>query len=375
MPKKQKGPRLKIAVVATNSWYLWNFRKETLVALREAGHEVICFCGNRDYFERLSRLGVEVRNVEFGPRRVRIGTLWQTQRALRSQLDDFGPDVVLGFTLLANVHVGLWGPKASRWIAVIAGQGALAQYGALRQRLTLGLLRPMMQKASAVVFQNEVDLADWTDAGLVPPNRAHLVAGSGVDLAAWRPVHPAEGPINVLCHARLLRAKGIGHFLSLAKIAREKGLAAHFHLAGFAIPETQGGFPIAEIKAAEARGEITYHGALDDVRPLFQGRTVGCLLSEYGEGKPRSLIEALAAGCPILMSKIRGCDDLVGEANGVSVDLGSSGWRAEALAFIAALAADEDLYRTMGERSRALAQSKFDVRDNVTRLLELVEGK
>lgn len=367
-------PPLKIAVVATNSWYLWNFRKETLAEMIAAGHEVLCICGNPDYFECLRGIGVSVRNVTFGPRGLHLGAFCKAHKALRTELSLFQPDVVLGFTLQANAQIGLARRQWGRWVAVIAGQGALAQAGALRRWMTFLALRPLMRRAAAVAFQNEVDLKSWNTAGLVLPERASLMAGSGVDLEAWTP-EPADGPIDVLCHARLLRAKGIGHFLYLAKRAKERGLDVRFHLAGFSITQEFGGFPMAEIEAAAMRGEITFHGALDDVRPLFKGRTIGCLLTEYGEGKPRSLIEALAAGRPLLMSKIAGCDDLVCYNNGLAVDLSKADWSDQALEFIKRLSRDPMLYRTLAENSRTLAEVRFGVRDNIKALMSLIEGR
>lgn len=368
-------PRLKIAVVATNSWYLWNFRKETLVALRDAGHEVLCVCGNADYTDRLAGLGVAVLNVDFGPRRVKLGALWRTQKILRSILDDFQPDAVLSFTLLANVHVGLSGERSARWIAVIAGQGALVEYGAMKRFATLGLLRWSLARASKVVFRNSADCTAWTQARVVDQARTHLISGSGVDLDAWSPAPIASGPLEIVCHARLLRSKGIGHFLTLARQAKLIGLNARFQLAGFAIPEGQGGYPMSDIRAADERGEITFHGALDDVSPLFQGPTVGCLLSEYGEGKPRSLIEALAVGRPILMSEIAGCADLIENSNGYAVDLTKPSWTQDALEHLTRLDADRALYASMAAKSRTLAEMRFDVRDNIRTLQSLLEGE
>ncbi len=352
-------PPLKIAVVATNSWYLWNFRKETLVALMDAGHEVLCVCGNADYSDRLAQLGVAVRDVDFGPRRVKLGALWRAQDILRAILDDFQPDAVLSFTLLANMHVGLSGARSARWIAVIAGQGALVEYGAMKRFAILGLLRVLLGRASKVVFQNGADCVAWTQAKVVDHARTHLIAGSGVDLDAWSPAPIKGGPLEVVCHARLLRSKGIGHFLTLAQKAKLNGLNARFHLAGFDIPEGQGGFPMSDIRAAADRGEITFHGALDDVRPLFQGPSVGCLLSEYGEGKPRSLIEALAAGRPILMSEIAGCADLIENANGYIVDLKSPNWTQNALEHLNHLDKNRAHYASMAEKKPRFGSGAF----------------
>lgn len=366
---------MKLAVVATNSWYLWNFRKETLAAFVAAGHETVCICDNPLYFERLRALGVEVRKVSFGSRRLGGWRVLQSVWALRTTLREEAPEVVLGFTLKANAILGLAiGKRARRWIAVIAGQGALKGSSRNRKRLLHRALRVLMRRAERIVFQNQADQAEWIERNIAQADRVSLISGSGVDVSVWQPFEPKEQPIEVFCHARLLKEKGIGDFLALSRAARKRGLDAEFHLAGPSISELEGGFPMPQIREAEARGEVVFHGSIDNVRPLFHGRTIGCLLSRYGEGVPRSLIETLAMGRPVLMSEISGCEDILSNENGIAVNLASVNWQDEALDFIEQLSKDPERYRDLCSKSRALAEEKFDVGDNIATLMAFIEG-
>ncbi|OUF38872.1 hypothetical protein AZZ64_001561, partial [Enterobacter cloacae] len=48
---------MKISITANTSWYIYNFRKNTIRALREKGYEVFAICPDDEYQDKLEELG------------------------------------------------------------------------------------------------------------------------------------------------------------------------------------------------------------------------------------------------------------------------------------------------------------------------------
>lgn len=367
-----------IAIVATDSWYIWNFRARTIQRLRDIGHTVTCYCGNPDYMSRLSDLGATTHLLALDGRRanpLREGLALMTlMRALQRDR----PDVVLSFNPKGNFYTGLT-RRLFRfgWIANVSGLGVLGEKKGAFGNLLRRLFRFSFGTVDRVIFQNAEDLDAWVADGIVPQVRTTRQFGSGVDLTDFPVVHPPSGPLNVVCLARLLEKKGIGDFIALAKKVRTTAPEVQFLLAGKPVPVAEGGVPSQIIEDAHRDGHITYLGMLDDVRPVVMQRTVGCLLTRYKEGVPRSMIEFLATGRPILISNFNGSHDLVGpHDSGKIVDLTRTDWIDDAADFVWRCQSDADFYDILCHNARTLAEHRFDgdvgIRDYVGMIEELL---
>lgn len=352
----------KIALVATDAWYVWNFRATTIRRLIAEGYDVTVYCGNRAYLGHVKALGARPVHIELDGRRVRplqeLGALLHLARALRRDR----PDVVLSFNPKGNLYSGLVrNILRFGWIANVSGLGVLGEAQGMRGQAIAALFRVAFRKIDHTFFQNDIDLANWTKAAIVPDIRASRQYGTGVNLEEFAEVAPPDGPLEVVCIARLLEKKGIGEYIVLAEKVRARVPEVHFLLAGALVPADQGGFPADRIEAAEAAGHIQFLGMLDDVRPVLAGRTIGCLLTRYKEGIPRSMIEFLATSRPILVSEFDGASDLVpGKENGQIVDLGAPDWLDTAATFVEQLATDPAHYGALCAEARNLAERRFD---------------
>ncbi len=93
------------------------------------------------------------------------------------------------------------------------------------------------------------------------------------------------------------------------------------------------------------------------MRTVWQRAAIAVLPSTYGEGVPKTLLEAAACARPLVATDIPGCREVVrpGET-GILVPPHDIDALAEA---IAALAADPALRRAMGRAGRALIERRF----------------
>ncbi len=114
-----------------------------------------------------------------------------------------------------------------------------------------------------------------------------------------------------------------------------------------------------ELDAWIAEGLVEYVGFTDDVRGVLAATTVFVLPSYYREGIPRTNLEALAMGLPIVTTDWVGCRETVEDGiNGFLVtpkDVAALTDRMERYV------TDPALVLTHGAASRALAERRFDV--------------
>ena len=54
-------------------------------------------------------------------------------------------------------------------------------------------------------------------------------------------------------------------------------------------------------------GRLSFHGEQEDVRPFLEACSVLVLPSYYGEGTPKSALEAMATGRPLIVADAVGC--------------------------------------------------------------------
>jgi glycosyltransferase involved in cell wall biosynthesis len=210
-----------------------------------------------------------------------------------------------------------------------------------------------------VLFQNPDDCAFFAGEGMLPdrvPRR--IINGSGVDLAHFAPCPLPEGPVNFLFVGRLLRNKGLAEFVEACRILSAAGIPFRARILGGLDPNPSG-ITRAHLDAWVAEGAVEYLGEASDVRPALAQAHV-LVLPSYGEGTPRSVLEAMAMGRAVITTDAPGCRETVRQDhNGLLVPVGDAGALAAAME---RLALDMPLIRRLGTGSRSLAEGKYDVR-------------
>jgi glycosyltransferase involved in cell wall biosynthesis len=117
-------------------------------------------------------------------------------------------------------------------------------------------------------------------------------------------------------------------------------------------------------------GQVIFAGERDDIAGIL-GEADLFVLSSLHEAFPRSVIEAMGAGLPVIVTDAGGCPE--------AVENGLSGFvvparNPEALANrILHLGRDRELRRRMGDRGRKRAQRFFDIRENARKTERLYD--
>jgi glycosyltransferase involved in cell wall biosynthesis len=356
---------------------LTRFRGELLAALSAHGHEIIACAPDPDPATQreLALRGIEVRPIRLARNSISPIADLRYTRDLQRLIHDVEPQVVFAYTPKPVIYSGLAcrNQPHVRHFALISGLGYGFGTDTLGQRLLTpimaSLYRAALARSHTVIFQNADDAQVFIERRLVTPEHALVVPGSGVNTEEFSAAPLPEAPTFLLM-ARLIPEKGVREYVAAARIVRAHVPAARFLLAGW-LEQRLGAIAPAELEQWQREGVIEYLGVLDDVRPAITQARVYVLPSYYREGVPRSVLEAMSMGRPILTTDMPGCRDTVpaGE-NGVLVRPRDTQHLAEAML---RLASDHDLVRRMGAASRELAQQRFSAERVNTVMLAAME--
>ena len=166
-----------------------------------------------------------------------------------------------------------------------------------------------MRKTHLVFFQNDANLQFCLQHSMVK-GRTRLIPGSGVNLSfhTLKPYPQESEPVRFLFISRIRREKGIDEYLAAAKAIRKDYPNTEFHILG----GCEGDYE-ERLRCMTEQGIVVYHGAQSDVRPFIANAS--CLIhpSFYPEGMSNVLLEACAAGRPVITTDRPGCGEIVDE--------------------------------------------------------------
>jgi glycosyltransferase involved in cell wall biosynthesis len=173
----------------------------------------------------------------------------------------------------------------------------------------------------------------------------------------------------VILPGRLVWTKGVRVFAEAARLLKEVQAPVEMVLVGQIPLNDRTAIAEAQVKQWEQDGVLAWWGWRDDMHQVYAQADIICMPSLYGEGVPRTLIEAAAHGRPVIAADNRGCRDIVRDGvNGCLVPQDD----AEALAqAIQQLAADQSLRLRMGAAGREIVRNGFSADNIITQSMAL----
>tara|TARA_R110002124_G_scaffold91090_3_gene232022 strand:+ start:2500 stop:3564 length:1065 start_codon:yes stop_codon:yes gene_type:complete len=313
----------------------------------------------------LEQRGVACHDVALSRSGLNPLTDLKTMGQLAHLMRRIRPDMFIGYTVKPVV----WGMLAARIAGVPGRVGLITGLGyaftgtasGLRRvvrDIARGLYRIALRYATLIFFQNPDDRNEFDRLGLLPDSvPVQLVAGSGVDTEHFTPSPFPPVPVRFLLIARLLGDKGIREYVAAARQLRESWPDTEFHLVGGTDPSPDG---ISQAEVADwcKAGHIIWHGPLDDVRASISATHV-YVLPSYREGTPRTVLEAMAMGRPIVTTDAPGCrETVIDGVNGFLVPVRNA---KELAAALTQFIQNPDLVYRMGSESLKVASEKYDV--------------
>ncbi|CAK2209288.1 galacturonosyltransferase WbtD [Vibrio crassostreae] len=366
---------MSVIVIGTLPSSLINFRGQLLLKLKKESKLVTAIASGatEQEIESLGKLGC--RFVDYPVARSGLSPIKDiiTFSHLVRIFKRLKPSLILAYTIKPII----WGGIASRFLpstsfyALVTGLGYAFQPGGRTKSLLIWVVRNLyklaLENSKAVIFQNPDNMNIFIQQGIVPKNKCYLVNGSGVDLSLFES-EPLTARPSFLLIARLLGDKGIREYAKAAEIVKSQYPHALFSLVGPEDPSPDR-IDINEIHQLHESGVLTYHGATNDVRPFIKESSV-FVLPSYHEGMPRTVLEAMAMGRPILTTNVPGCrETVVNGENGWLVEKANVEQLAERMIWFIE---NQEQWSVMGNKSHAMANEKFDVHKVNAEILKIM---
>lgn len=370
---------MKFLILASLAGSLTGFRKPLIQALVSQGLEVHAVAPelltDKKVVAELSAIGVTCHDAPLSRTGMNPLSDLKALFALRRLMKTIQPDYFLGYTIKPVIYGNLaaWLAGVPHRFALITGLGYtfIGGQGVARKlvsKLAHTLYKAALAKTQKVFFQNPDDEALFRQLGLLPRSTPSLVVnGSGVDVSQFAVVPFVEQSVpHFLLIARLLGDKGIREYVQAAKLVKQQYPEAQFDLVG-GLDTNPTSISQAELDQWIAAGTINFLGRLSDVRPAIAECSV-YVLPSYREGTPRTVLEAMAMGRAVITTDAPGCRETVVDGdNGFLVPIKDADALAQAmLRFIE----QPELIAQMGQRSRSIAEEKYDVHKVNAQMLE-----
>ncbi|WP_432714755.1 glycosyltransferase family 4 protein [Pedobacter sp.] len=245
----------------------------------------------------------------------------------------------------------------------------------LVQNLTRLLLKISLRANDRmrIILQNKDDYTTLIRANTITKkNKTYIVNGSGVDLSHYNYSPPDYKNITFLMIARLINAKGINEYYKAAKFIKSTYPHVKFDLIG---PYDDNIDAISKelFVKISSDGTLNYLGLIPDVRQHITRSSVVVLPSYYGEGVPRSILEAMAMGRAIITSDSVGCKETINPhqdgVNGFLIPIKNVDELAAKMEYY--ILHPEDIIK-FGLNGRKYAKEKFDVNKVNKQMLQII---
>jgi glycosyltransferase involved in cell wall biosynthesis len=226
-----------------------------------------------------------------------------------------------------------------------------------------------------ILSQNYEDISTAKKLGLCPPKKLAYL-GNGVDIDRFHrerlnPIHqselrqslgiPTTANLIVGTIGRLTRKKGGGYLIEATAKLVDKFPNLHILIIGGQLSSDPEPFQtelMAKISNLGIENHVTLTGDRQDIPEVLGLLDVFTLPTFTHEGLPRSILEAMAMGLPVVTTDIRGCREAVlQEKTGLIVPSQDSDRLAEALAI---MLSNPELRQAYGNQGRRRVTTEYN---------------
>lgn len=272
------------------------------------------------------------------------------------------PSVVIAYRVKLSIYASLaaFFAGVKNIYSMVTGLGYTFVNKSFKARVARFVVEKLFKIAfvfnKKVFFQNPDDLGLFVCKKLLSKDKAILVNGSGVDVDEY-----SETPFPNVCTfflgARLIKDKGVFEYIEAVRRLKKNYPDVRFLLAGDLSPNPSS-LTKAELDSLISEGVVEYLGFVSNMKKVLSEASV-FVLPSYREGTPRSVLEAMAVGRPIVTADAPGCrETVVDGVNGYLVPVKDVDALVQAMErFIL----HPELLAKMGEESRKIAEEKYDV--------------
>lgn len=298
---------MRILVLANYDLGLYNFRKELLQKLVDMGHEVYISLPYGEKVELLKKMGCQYIETHLERHGINFLTEIKLMKFYSIVMKKIKPDVILSYTIKPNLYGGI----VASWLRIpyivnVTGLGTAVEHNGILQKIVLILYKYAFRKANCIFVQNEVNKQFLTEKH-IEPDKLRLIPGSGVNLTQFQVLdYPDKRSFEFVFISRIMKEKGIEHYLEAAEYINKKYPNTKFHVCGFCEEEYE-----ARLSELHKNGVIVYHGMVSDIKGIMKKSCCTIHPTYYPEGLSNVLLESCACGRPIITTDRSGCCEVV----------------------------------------------------------------
>lgn len=351
-----------------------NFRGDLIKEISEKGYEVVSICPQEGYEKELNELGSKF--IKIYNKKDKISPIDNIKYFIKLYkiIKNEKPDKVLAYTIKPVIFGCLAAKKAGvkEVYALISGMGYVYTKRNLKTKIIRLFTRLGYKKAfkccKKVILQNNDDRKELIKNKYIERRKTEVIDGSGVNLERYK-FCKLPDKMNFLMISRMIETKGIREYFKAAKIIKEKYKDVKFVFIG-AMDTKQDAMSKKELDEYIKNGIVEYHEETNDVQSFMKECKVFVLPSYYREGIPRTLLEALAMGRPIITTNSIGCKETIKEnKNGFLIKPKSV---EELVNKIQWCIENNEKLEQMGIESYKYCKERFDVKIINKKMLEIM---
>lgn len=367
---------MKVCQLCAVDFTLQKFLLPLVDGMRSTGWEVVAVCSDGPVLEELRAAGYRIETVpiarSLNPFR-HVSSLVRLVCLLRRERFD----VLHAHTPVAALLGRIAARLAAVPLVIYTAHGFYFhdEMPAFKRHLFVALERFGSWFTDFLFTQSAEDAQAAISEGIVGRGRV-LAIGNGVDVARFDPVRLgpqqdlrrelgcADDDYLIGMISRLVAEKGVAEFLDAARRIAQAHPHTRFVLVGDRLPSDHAPGVDAALAAAQAAlgDRLVLTGLRSDVPELLAAMDLFCLPS-WREGMPRTIIEAMVMGKPVLATDIRGArEEVVPEETGILVPTRAPDELAEAMT---RFAENPDWGRRLGAAGRERALRLYDERNIV----------
>lgn len=367
---------MKIIVMSSHTPSLFWFRMEMMRAFINKGAQVVAIGPEReeDWANRFENTGIRYRYVPVIRNGLNICADIKTYRAIKHIIKEEKPDKIFTYNAKTIVYGALAAKSVSniQVYSLVAGLGSIFRGKGLKNHIVRTILSVQYKIAfklsKKVIFQNTDDQNEMIKRHLVTKNKVCIINGSGVNVEKFSVV-PMPSKPAILFIGRLIGDKGVREYLELAKRLKEHNQGVKCLLVG-PFDSNPTAITKQELQPYIDDNVVEYFGEQTDVRPYLEQCSI-YVLPSYHEGTPKTVLEAMAMGRPVVTTDAPGCrETVVDGVNGYLVPVKNVDALENA---VVKIIQNKDLAYSFSKESRRIAVEKYDVKKVNSDILKIME--
>lgn len=355
---------MKILIVSPKNKTVFNFRGDLIKDMIAKGNEVYVTGPNKDYIEDIMSLGVkEFIEIPLIKDNTSVTGDFAYLKKLKSVMKKVQPELVFAYTIKPVIYGSIAAKSCGirKIYPMVTGLGRVYASESLKTKavriITKILYQTAFKACDKVIFQNPDDVKEFVSGNYLPKNKCVVVNGSGVNMERFYRSSLPEKPVFLMV-SRIIKEKGVLDFAKAARAVKKKVPDARFIILG-GYDNSIGALKEEDMKEYINDGSIELPGEVKDPVSFYARASVFVLPSYYREGLPRTILEGMSCGRPIITTDWTGCREPIEDGvNGYLVPIRSPEELAKRMY---ELAVDREKVLKMSDAAFKTCKEKYEV--------------